>query len=215
MIRPLFNHHTFQKTDMRTIAIVFFVLTMATAQAQIAESGFHINWTIVKPTYTDYVSKTSSRGVRLGFTKFINEQFGAGIEGGFTVLDDYVPRQTYEQPGGAITTDIFNYMYNYTLTANGQYYFKKSGLFVPYAALHAGVVFTEYTQFYNAYSSTENKTGAVVRPELGAMYRFQTYGALGLKAAIGYEYATNKIEEVGIDNFSGLNVQIGIVLFNN
>ncbi|MFN3841316.1 MAG: hypothetical protein ACK4RF_11485 [Cyclobacteriaceae bacterium] len=200
---------------MRALAIVFFVMVFGVTQAQIAESGFHINWMMVKPTYTDYVSKTSSRGVRLGFTKFINEQFGAGIEGGFNVLDDYVPRQTYEYPGGAITTDIFNYMYNYTLTANGQYYFKKSGLFVPYAALHAGVIFTEYTLFYNAYSETENKTGAIVRPELGAMYRFQTYGALGLKAAIGYEYATNKSESYDIDNFSGLNVQIGIVLFNN
>jgi hypothetical protein len=188
---------------------------MATAQAQIAESGFHINWTIVKPTYTDFVGKTSSRGVRLGFTRFINEHFGAGIEGGFNVLDDYVPRQTYYYPGGAITTDIFNYMYNYTLTVNGQYYFKKSGLFVPYAALHAGVIFTEYTLFYNAYSETESKAGIAMRPELGALYRFQTYGALGLKAAIGYEYAANKSESYGIDNFSGLNVQIGIVLFNN
>ncbi|MBX2964506.1 MAG: outer membrane beta-barrel protein [Cyclobacteriaceae bacterium] len=200
---------------MRILAISFFVLICAVTQAQIAESGFHINWTIVKPTTTDFVSKTSSRGVRVGFTKFINEQFGAGIEGGFNVLDDYVPRQTYVQPGSAITTDIFNYMYNYTLTANGQYYFKKSGLFVPYAALHAGVMFTEYTLFYNAYSESENKTGFVVRPELGALYRVKTYGSLGFKAAVGYEYATNKSENYNIGNFSGLNVQFGIVLFNN
>lgn len=200
---------------MRALAITFLVLVVASAQAQIAESGFHINWTISKPSYTDFVSKTSTRGVRFGFTKFINEKFGAGIEGGFNVLDDYVPRQTYQLENGAITTDIFNYMYNYTLMANGQYYFKKSGLFVPYAALHAGIIFTEYTQFYNAYSSSNNKTGAVVRPELGVLYRIQTYGSFGLKAAIGYEYATNKMEEYDIKNFNALNVQVGIVLFNN
>ncbi|HRJ31574.1 MAG TPA: outer membrane beta-barrel protein [Cyclobacteriaceae bacterium] len=196
------------------IAIILLAITPA-AIAQVAESAFHVSWVTMKPTYTDYVSKTSSRGFNVGFTKFINERFGAGLSGGYTVLDDYVPRQTYTFPGGAITTDIFNYMYFYTLMANGQYYFKTEGLFVPYASLSAGAAFTEYTIFYNAYSDSDTKTSFNLRPELGALYRFQKYSTLGMKAAIGYDFVTNKSEYFDLKNFSALSFQIGIVLFND
>ncbi len=196
--------------------LIFIMLLVATATtAQVAESAFHVSWVTMKPTYTDYVSKTSSRGFNLGFTKFITDRFGAGLSGSYAVLDDYVPRQTYEFPGGAITTDIFNYMYFYTLTANGQYYFKTTGLFIPFASLSAGAGFTEYTIYYNAYSESDNKISFTVRPELGALYRFQKYSTLGMKAAVSYDYATNKSDYFELKNFSALSFHIGIVLFTD
>lgn len=200
---------------MKLKLIILLLSITSAAIAQVAESAFHVSWVTMKPTYTDYVSKTSSRGFNVGFTKFINERFGAGLSGSYSVLDDYVPRQTYEFPGGAITTDIFNYMYFYTLTANGQYYFKTDGLFVPYASLSAGAAFTEYTIFYNAYSDSDTKTSFNLRPELGALYRFQKYSTLGMKAAISYDYVTNKSEYFDLKNFSALSFQIGFVLFND
>ncbi len=200
---------------MKLKLIILLLSITPAAVAQVGESAFHVSWVTMKPTYTDYVGKTSSRGFNVGFTKFINERFGAGLSGSYSVLDDYVPRQTYEFPGGAITTDIFNYMYFYTLTANGQYYFKTEGLFVPYASLSAGAAFTEYTIFYNAYSDSDTKTSFNLRPELGALYRFQKYSTLGMKAAISYDYVTNKSEYFDLKNFSALSFQIGFVLFND
>jgi len=197
------------------LILILSLIIGTSAFAQVAESAFHVSWTTLVPTYTDYVSKTSTRGFNVGFTKFITERFGAGLSGSYSVLDDYVPRQTYEFPGGAITTDIFNYMYYYSLTANGQYYFKTTGLFIPYASLSAGVAFTEYTIYYNAYSDSDSKTSFTIRPELGALYRFQKYSSLGLKAAIGYDYATNKSDYFDLKNFSALNFQLGVVLFND
>ncbi len=200
---------------MRTKLILIFLFAFVAANAQVAESAFHVSWVTLRPTYTDFVSKTSSRGARLGFTKFITERFGAGIDGSFSVLDDYVPRQTYQLPDGAITTDVFNYMYYYSLTVNGQYYFKTTGLFIPYTSLSAGVAFTEYTIYYNAYSDADNTTSFTIRPEVGALYRFKEYSTLGLKAAIGYDYATNKNDYFDVKNFSALSFQLGVVLFNN
>ncbi len=195
--------------------IIVLTLFSSVAYGQIGETAFHFNWTTIVPTYTGFVSNTSSQGMRIGFTKFVNERFGFGIEGGYTVLNDYVPRQTYEFPGGAFTTDIYNYMYYYTLAANGQYYFKTSGLFVPYASLAFGAGITEYAIFYNVYSDSDNKTGLLIRPELGAMYRFSAYSGMGLKAAVGMDYATNKSDYFDLKNFSGISFQVGIVLFNN
>ncbi len=200
---------------MKARFILILILIGTSAGAQVAESAFHISWATAVPTYTEYVSNTGTRGFNIGFTKFISERFGAGISGSYSLLDDYVPRQTYEFPGGAITTDIFNYMYFYSLTANGQYYFKTTGLFIPYASLSAGAAFTEYTIYYNAYSDTDSNISFTLRPEVGALYRFQKYSTFDLKAAIGYDYATNRSEHFELKNFSAMNFQLGVVLFNN
>jgi hypothetical protein len=200
---------------MRQYIILVCFLTNTISYAQLAESAFHVNWSIMVPTYTEYVGNPSRAGFRVGFTRFINDRFGFGIDGGYSVLDDYVPRQTYTFPGGAITTDIFNYMYYYTLSASGKYFFLSEGLLAPYAALGAGVSYTEYTIYYNAYSNTDDKVAFLMRPEAGTYFRFGKYSGLGLKAAVTFDYTTNKTEYYDLKNFSGLGFQIGLVLFNN
>ena len=196
--------------------LVLLLLTISSAaSAQLAESAFHVNWSIMVPTYTEYVGNTSTHGFRVGFTRFMNERFGFGIDGAYNALDDYVSRQTYTYPGGAITTDIFNYMYYYTLTASGKYFFATDGLLAPYAALGAGVSYTEYTQYFNAYSDQETKTAFVARPEAGTYFRFNKYSGFGLKASVAFDYTTNQTDYLELKNFSGLSFQVGIVLFNN
>ncbi|MBX2960870.1 MAG: hypothetical protein KF687_00060 [Cyclobacteriaceae bacterium] len=200
---------------MRSIIFLTCFLLSASAVAQVAESGFHVTWSIMVPTYKEYVGNTSTNNFRVGFTRFLNERFGFGIDGGYAVLDDYVPRQTYTYPGGAITTDMFNYMYYYTLTGSGKYFFIHDGLVVPYVALGAGASFTDYTIYYNAYTEVDEKFGFLIRPELGTYFRFEKYSALGLKASVTWDYTTNKSDHIDVKNFSGLGFQIGLVLFSN
>ncbi len=198
----------------RIILVLALGIWASVVSAQPSESAFHVTWATMKPTYTDFVSRTSSRGLRIGFTKFVTENWGWGIEGGYSVFDDYVPRKTYPYPGGAITTDIYNYMYYYTVGLNGQYYYKPTEALVPYVSLMAGVAFTEYALFYNVYSEADNNTSFLLRPEVGVLYRFGKYSGTGVKAALGFDYAMNKNEYFGVDNFSAINFQLGLVFFN-
>jgi hypothetical protein len=202
---------------MRRTIILFSLalLLILPVSAQIAESGFSMSWSVIKPTYTEFVKSTSTRGMRIGYTKFFNERFGAGFDAGYSAIDDYVPRTTYESPGGAFTTDIYNYMYYYTGALVGQYYFKTSGLLIPYASLAAGATITEYRIYYNIYTDTDNRAGFLIRPEAGAYFRFKPYSTFGLKGSIGYEYATNKSDYFELKNFSNLNFQLGIMFFND
>lgn len=196
-----------------TLAVLFYALN---ASAQLAEGAFHVGWTTTKPlSDKNYVSGTTSRGLRFGYTKFINERFGFGGEGFFTSLDKYVPRQTYYYDGGAITTDLYNYLYYFTLGGHGQYYFRKSGLLIPFASLGAGVSYTQYKLFYNVYSDHDSRTAFYMRPEVGAMLRFKKYGSLGLKTTIGYEYTNNKSQSFDVKNFTAMNFQIGFVLLTD
>lgn len=183
--------------------------------AQQYNSAFHLGWNTMLPfSDKDFTGSTSTAGLRIGYTKFINEKFGFGFEGGYATLDDYVPLTTYQTEGGAITTDVYNYLYYFTLMANGQYYFTQGGRFIPYASLGMGVAFSEYKIFYNVYQDADNNTGFVIRPEIGTLFRVKEYSSFGLKAALGFDYATNKSDYFQTKNLSGLNVQIGVVFLN-
>ena len=201
---------------MRFIVFIFFILLATSALAQMEGNVISIGWNTVKPlSNEDFVSKTSSSGLRVGFSKIVNERFGYGLEGGFNTLNDYVPRQTYEYPGGAITTDIYNYLNYYTLMASGQYYIVQTKNFIPYAGLAMGVAFTEYRQYYNVYNDSDAKTGFAIRPEIGTLIRINEDSRWGLKAAASYDYAANKSKYFETDNFAGISFQLGLVLFSN
>jgi opacity protein-like surface antigen len=196
--------------------IVFVLLSIASlsASAQMYESAFHVGWNVLTPiSDKEFTSKTSATGVRLGFSKFINDRFGFGIEGSYNTLDDYVPLRTYEQPGGAISTDVYNYLYYFTVLANAQYYFTQGNKFIPYASLGMGIAFSEYRIFYNVYEDTDSQQSFVIRPEVGTLLRIKEYSHWGLKSSLSYDYSTNKSEYFEVDNFSGISFQLGVVLF--
>lgn len=201
---------------IRAFAIILFIGLSLAAKGQEYNSAFHVGWnTLVPFSDEDFTSKASSAGLRLGYTKFINERFGFGLEVGYSTLDDYVPLQTYFYEDGAISTDIYNYLYYLTVMANGQYYFSQGKHFIPYASLGMGVTLSQYKIFYNVYSEADNETGFVVRPEIGTLFKIKEYSSFGLKAALGFDYATNASDYFATDNFAGLNFQLGIVILNH
>lgn len=201
---------------MIRVSIIFFLICVSlTAKGQEYQSVVHIGWnTLVPFSDKDFTGNTSTAGIRLGYSHFINDRFAVGFEAGYSTLDDYVPPTTYEYPGGAITTDIYNYLYYFTLMANGQYYFSPGKQFMPYTSLGMGVAFSDYNIFYNVYQENDRNTGFVIRPEIGTLFKVKENSGFGLKAAIGFEYATNKSDYFETKNLSGFNFQLGIVLLS-
>lgn len=200
---------------IRICIILSLVTCSLLTNAQEYSTAFHLGWNTMVPfSDKDFTGSTSSAGIRVGYSKFVNEKFGFGFEAGYSTLDDYVPPTTYEYPGGAITTDIYNYLYYFTLMANGQYYFAQGEHFIPYTSLGMGVAFSEYKIFYNVYQENDNNTGFVIRPEIGTLFKIKEYSSFGLKAALGFDYATNKSDYFETKNLAALNFQIGIVFLN-
>lgn len=201
---------------VRAFVILLFLAASWSARAQEYNSVFHVGWnTLVPFSDKDFTGKTSSAGARLGYTKFLNERFGLGFEVGYSTLDDYVPLQTYLYEDGAISTDVYNYLYHLTVMANGQYFFSQGKRFIPYASLGLGVALSQYKIFYNVYTEADNETGFAIRPEIGTLFKVKEYSSFGLKAALGFDYATNASDYFATKNFAGLNVQLGIVVLNH
>lgn len=201
---------------IRKIFFILFLFLSVSAKAQLYSSAFDMQWSILTPlSDKNYISKTSAAGFRLSYTKFINDRFAFGIEGGYSSLDDYTPRKTYEYPGGAYTTDFYNYLDYYTVMANGQYYFKQTDRFMTYASLAMGITFSEYRIYYNVYEENDSRTGFAARPSVGILFKVKEYSNWALKSSLSYDYAVNKSTTYDIGNFSGIGFQIGVVFFKD
>jgi len=195
--------------------LVVFVVCSIAAHAQ--ESYFYFNWDVNVPlTNKEWLDNTSTRGAKLGFRKFIgaDRKFSAGVDVNWSYFQEYKPTETFESPGGAITTDYFNDIFMMGLTASGQYYFPVGNRehFFPYAGLGLGASRNNYSVSYNIYKDEENSWGFLARPEAGILVRIGTRRRLGAMAAVHYDYTTAKSTNYDYSSFSTVGFQLGIML---
>ena len=201
---------------MKTKHILLVIALVCPLLAAAQESYFYINWNGNIPlSSTDYISNTSARGAKLGYRKFFGNErrFSAGVDFNWAQYDQYKPKATFENESGAITTDYFNYIYQYGLTASGQYYFPlgEEERFFPYVGLGLGVNRNEYTVYYNIYTDTDNAFGFLARPEAGLLVRLGSRRKIGIMAAVHYDFSTNKSDAFDYSNFSTVGFQLGIM----
>jgi hypothetical protein len=200
----------------RLFLLGLFLATSLVSTAQLYQSAIYVGWNTTVPlSDKEFIGKTSASGLRMGFSKFINDRLGFGLEGSYAMLDDYVPLRTYDFPGGTISAELYNYMYQFTVMANVQYYFLQGTKFIPYASVGVGMAFTDYRIYYNAFEDQDTQNGFAIRPEVGTFFRVKEYSRWGLKGSISYEYAANKSENFAIDNFSAISLQLGLVFFTD
>lgn len=197
---------------MRYIFLFIGLLFSSVLVAQ--EKYIYLNLDVQKPTAnTAWIDDISAAGGKLGYRGFIRPNFSAGLDIGWANFDQYEPTSTKQNPTGAITTDYFHYVYNYSAVVSGQYYFKEEDedRFFPYAGLGLGANTNEYVLYYNIYEDAERSWGFLARPEIGFLYRFTQRGSLGIMAAVHYDYSTSNSEKFGYNNFSAVGIQIGLM----
>jgi hypothetical protein len=197
------------------ILILFFLGASGIAEAQ--ENYFYINWNGNIPlSSTEFIDNTSARGAKIGYRMFFgrDRRFSAGVDFNWAQYDQYKPRETFVNESGAITTDYFNYIYQYGLTASSQYYFPlgENDRFFPYVGLGLGANRNEYTVYYNIYTDADKAFGFLARPEAGILVRLGSRRKMGLMAAVHYDFSTNKSDALDYSNFSTVGFQLGIMM---
>lgn len=195
-----------------------YILTVAALMFSTAllaqDKYFYLNLNGLKPlSNTEWIKDLSMAAGKIGYRGFTTPNFSAGLDLGWANFDQYEPTVTKENATGAITTDYFHYIYQYSGVISGQYYFKPEDedRFFPYAGLGLGANTNEYVLYYNIYEDTERSWAFLARPEIGMLFRFSERSSLGIMAAIHYDYSTNKSEKFHYDNFSALGFQIGLM----
>jgi hypothetical protein len=198
---------------MKKLLIICCLITFGLA-AQAQDRYFFIALDVQKPfSNTSWIEDMTARGIKIGFRKFITPRFSAGLEIGSNAFDQYNPTETVQNTTGAITTDYFKYVYSYSATISGQYYFPvgESERLLPYAGLGLGANNNEYVIYYNIYDDREIRWGFLARPEAGILYKFGGRRSIGVMASVHYNYSTNSSEKFGYSNFNTLGFQAGII----
>ena len=176
---------------------------------------FFFSWDGNKPlSNTSFVDQASTFGTRLGFRKRINDEDKLWVGGDFGefIYKQYFPYQTYQSGTQSLSTDLYNYAYNYSLTVNVDYYFlPMENLITPYLGLGLGAGYYKFAQYYNIYGTTGDSWGFLLRPEAGIVATYKKNSPWRLKAAAHYDYSSNSYKDLGYSNFTNLGVQIGIV----
>lgn len=201
---------------MKKILVLVLSLTFLHAQAQ--DNYGYLSWNLNVPlSNTEWLDATSSAGGKLGFRFMLRDtRFSVGVDFNWATYDQYEPTQTFEEPGGSITTDYFKYVYNYGIVVSGQYNvpLDDNERFYYYGGLGLGANSNTYSLYYNIYEESYRKTGFLVRPEAGLIARFGRRRSFGAIAAVHYDFSTNQIKEFNYTNFSNVGFQLGLVLMS-
>jgi hypothetical protein len=183
-----------------------------TCVAQTFDKYYALVVDVNKPlSNTEFVKQISMRGAKFIYRESIGEKFSAGAEIGFATYNDYLPPTVYTSGNKSIYTDLYTYVYNYTLAISGEYYFVTQSWIMPYAGLGLGVSYNRFTAYYNIFQDEDKAWGGLVRPHVGTLFKFGKRSAWGANLAIHLDYSTTKSEDWDYKNFSNVGLQAGLV----
>ena len=199
---------------MRTSWVIILILVwVSPLKAQYFDKTYSVAWDVNMPLNNkDYVNQVSARGFKLGYREMITEKVFGGVDFTNSTYTKHIPRQTYINGTNAITTDLYNYVYNYGLTLSFDYFFTTEKKLMPYAGLGVGASFMSYRQFYNVYSSLDESWGVLVRPQGGVLYKLKEDARWAFLAGIHYDYSSAKSKGFELDAFNNIGLQVGVIM---
>jgi hypothetical protein len=175
------------------------------------QMGF-LSWDVNIPVDNDFVSSTSYKGGSFGFRKMLkNGKVSVGGDISWNTFQEYADRKTYQlENNGAVTTDFVKYIYTLPLSLNSHYYFTSEKLINPYIGIGIGATYASEELYYNTYVTEDDQWGFLVRPEVGAIIKFQPYSGWGIILGGRYNYSTNEQTDFDIKSLQSLELQLGI-----
>ncbi|MEJ0104172.1 MAG: outer membrane beta-barrel protein [Bacteroidota bacterium] len=174
------------------------------------DQAVYVNWNFGPTINNHFVSNFSARGASVGYSTFVMDNLAIGGEFGWNNYYKYSAKQTYQFKDGAVTTDMYKYIFTVPVTATVTKYFKTGKKVYPYGKLGLGAQYSEQNLYYNIYQTTHNDWGFVAVPEVGANIKFDRMRQWCFNAGAQYKYATNKATEYNIKNLQSFNFSLGI-----
>ncbi|HTE28411.1 outer membrane beta-barrel protein [Flavitalea sp.] len=191
-----------------TFSLVLFVGIVCYGQ-QKEGSELYFNWNLGAPVSNSFVKGFNGSGANLGYNKFIQKNLSVGAAIGWNNYNTYYDRQTYSNKTGAITTDMYTYIFALPVTLTATKYFDLGKIVSPYIKIGAGAMYSEQNQYYNIYQDGNNNWGFTAIPEIGARFDLVPGSKWSLNASAQYLYATNKASDYGLKNLKTLSANIG------
>lgn len=191
-------------------AIILFVLSLAHFSQAQESLFFKANYSIGVPLApSDYLKSASYSGFGLGFGKIFDSNFAISMEATWNHYVQYEPRKTYYFEGGAITTDLYKYRQHVPVVLAMNYFLFRECRLKLYTGLGLGVSYIEEKIYFNAYDIEEGSFGFLVQPKIGTCFAMDEYERFHIFAECGYNFSTNKSNDLQYNSISSLQIGIG------
>jgi len=192
-----------------SILLIAFVLT-GTSNAQ---TIFGLSYEPATPLgdMTNFIGKTSLRGLSGSANWFITSKFSAGLTVQWTGFYEKEERETWYFEGSAITANAWKEFYMWSFYANARYQFKDvrdEGNFVPYVGLGIGTMYIDQNAQVGTYIIDENSWRFALAPEVGARLPMGIEKSWGFNIMLRYQMAFYNKHDINLLQF--LNYSVGV-----
>lgn len=162
----------------------------------------------------EFINDPSIRGIKLMYRELLNEKLSAGFDFNYSGYKDYTEPRVYPTGNGAVFTDFFGYVDQYSITLSGEYLFAPDKKLIPYLGFGGGASYSSFRLYYNVYQNSERKWSGIIRPYGGAILRFGSKTSWGAFTSLSLDHSFVKAPDFDYKGLASMNLQIGLVYLN-
>ena len=190
---------------------IFFVMLAALCmQGLFAQHHgiFIVSYPVAFPMgdLSDYINKTSFRGINMEWGKEVKDNVIAEIETGWNVFYNREPDAVYKQGSASISGVQYRYTNSVPILAGAKWVLKSHNNLVPYAGLALGTMYSDRSTDFGLYRISTDAWQFCVRPELGTTFKSRNGPSLLLGAKYYAAFNSNDL-----DGQSFFTVNLGVV----
>src|SRR4029078_3508776 len=190
---------------------IFFVMLAALCmQGLFAQNHgiFIVSYPVAFPMgdLSDYINKTSFRGINMEWGKEVKDNVIAEIETGWNVFYNREPDAVYKQGSASISGVQYRYTNSVPILAGAKWVLKSHNNLVPYAGLALGTMYSDRSTDFGLYRISTDAWQFCVRPELGITFKSRNGPSLLLGAKYYAAFNSNDL-----DGQSFFTVNLGVV----
>ncbi|HEX6180483.1 MAG TPA: hypothetical protein VFZ47_04510 [Chitinophagaceae bacterium] len=190
---------------MKYLIYLAFMAIAIPVSAQ--NGGFVLSYPIALPmgSTTDYISKTSFRGINMEFLKAVRPGLELGLETGWNVFYQKEEEKEYKEGTASVSGIQYRYINAVPILAEAKFY-KTSGRSLPFAGLGLGVLYVDQSTDFGLYRLSNDAWQFCLRPEIGFMFKAEK----GVLPYIGAKYYLG-FNGDELDGQSFISINIGLM----
>ncbi len=190
--------------------IVLFVIFAAFGSMAFAQEtslwSLTYNMSVPMGKTTDFIEKTSFRGIALEGRQFIDNNFSIGGSVGWNTFYEKKDKLTTQIENITFTGTHYRYLNAFPIFVNAAYYLNEGSYVRPYAAANVGLIVTEYRNDVGLYTVQEKPAKFGLAPEVGVLIESEsgTGFTINFKYNIGAKTSETK-------TFTSLGINVGFI----
>jgi outer membrane protein len=149
---------------------------------------FDYNVSLPMGQFKDFISKTGTRGFEFEMKYMLNDHIALGGNLTWYGFTEDFDRDTYYFDGGAITTQIWNYLTVFPIRAVFTYYFLPDGDVNPYVGIMSGAYYVDKESDVGSHNYQDKSWHFGLTPKVGCYFPMGGQTEWGFNFNIKYDY---------------------------